>query len=100
MSKFKVGDEVRVVVLPCKVGDTVWYIDRYDSFPAAIVSGKVDGYLWFGSCGFALNVVWDKPIMGHFSYCRKEMPFRDFGKTVFLTREAAEAALKGASDAD
>lgn len=83
----------RCVVLPCKVGDTVWYLDRCESLPPKVVSGTVDGYLWFRLCGFALNVVWSEPIMGHFGYSRKEMPFTQIGKTVFLTREEAETAL-------
>ncbi|MEL7609510.1 MAG: hypothetical protein AAGU74_08375 [Bacillota bacterium] len=85
----------RSVELPCKVDSEVWFADRYEPIYDRVVRGVVDGYLWFRSCGFALNVVWDRGIMGHFSYCRKEMPFRDLGKTWFLTREAAEAALKG-----
>ena len=76
---------------PCKVGEHVWY---FDIESRELVEGKVDGYLWFRSCGFALNVIWEKPIMGHFSYCRKEMPFSEVGKTVFLSREEAEAKLK------
>lgn len=84
-----------LVKLPCKVGSEVWYIDKYGhGFPTEIVRGTVDGYLWFRTCGFALNCVWDKPIMGHFAYCRKEMPFSEIGKLVFLTQEKAEQALK------
>lgn len=70
------------IKLPCKVGDCVWYFDEESR---SLVKGKVDGYLWFRSCGFALNVVWEKPIMGHFSYRRKEMPINEIGKTVFLS---------------
>lgn len=79
------------VSLPCKDGDRVWYVDEYES--SKIVGGTVDGYLWFRSCGFALNVVWDEPIMGPFAYMRKEMPFSEIGKTVFLSYKEAEAAM-------
>ena len=77
--------------LPCKVGDAVWYVEEYDT--PEITRGVVDGYLWYRTCGFALNVVWDEPIMAHFAYTRKEMPFSDIGRCVFLTREEAESAL-------
>ena len=84
----------RLLELPCNIDDEVWYIDIYGDIYAEIVRGVVDGYLWFRTCGFALNVVWDKLIMGHFGYKRKEVPFSEIGKTVFLTKEEAEAALK------
>jgi len=80
----------RCVVLPCKVGGEVWYIEQ-----RKIVRGVVDGYLWYRSCRFALNVVWDEPIMEHFGYSRREVPFRDIGTIFFLTREAAEKKLEG-----
>lgn len=87
----KAEEQGLLLRLPCKVGSEVWYVEEY-GFPE-IVRGVVDGYLWYRSCGFALNVVWDKPIMEHFAYTRKEMPFLDIGKCVFLTREEAETAL-------
>lgn len=81
--------------LPCKMGSEVWYIDKYgNGFPTKIVRGTVDGLLWFRTCGFALNCVWNNPIMGHFAYCRREMPFSEIGNSVFLTQEEAEQALK------
>ena len=79
--------------LPCKVGDIVWYLDKYDYEKPEVVSGVVDGYLWFRSCGFALDIVWNKPIMGHFLYLRKEMLLGEIGKTLFLTKEEAEQKL-------
>lgn len=84
----------RLMEFPCNVDSEVWYIDKYGDACTEIVRGVVDGYLWFRTCGFALNVVFDKPIMGHFGYKRKEMPFSEIGKTVFLAKEEAEAALK------
>ena len=88
----------KLLKLPCAVGDEVWYIDKYADLYTEIVRGVVDGYLWYRTCGFALNIVWDKPIMGHFGYKRKEMPFLEIDKTVFLTKESAEAALKEMSE--
>lgn len=80
----------RLVVLPCKVGDTVWTNiaivgDRYKSadrpYPVEVV------FIGMGE---------DKRFF-HVQYSNgRVFPF-DFdkiGKTVFLTREEAEAALK------
>lgn len=87
-------DKGKLLKLPCVVGSEIWYIDVYGDTDTEIVRGVVDGYLWYRSCGFALNVVWDKPIMGQLGYKRKEMPFSEVGKTIFLTKPEAEAALK------
>nr|DAF77605.1 MAG TPA: hypothetical protein [Caudoviricetes sp.] len=59
----------RVVVLPCKVGDTVYILRR--TFDGADVVGEAE--LW-----------------------RDDIP--QLGKTVFLTREAAEKALEAMKD--
>ena len=59
----------RVVVLPCKVGDTVYILRR--TFDGADVVGEAE--LW-----------WD------------DIP--QIGKTVFLTREEAEKALEAMKD--
>lgn len=85
----------KLMKLPCEVGSEVWYIDAYEGkHSAKIVRGTVDGYSWFRSCGFALNVLFDEPIMGHFAYKRKEMPLIEIGKTIFLLKPEAEVALQ------
>lgn len=83
----KADKDGRLVVLPCKVGDTVFLVVddgrrvcecevRYFSFSgdgcAAVAVDKVTG--------------WEYGAMSH-----------SFGKTIFLTREEAEAALKEAA---
>ena len=83
--------------LPCAAGSDIWYIDKSEGIPG-IVRGVVDGYRWYRTCGFALDVVWDRPIMGNFIYVRQEMPFSDIGKVAFLSREEAEEALKRMED--
>ena len=60
----------RLAVLPCKVGDTVYILRR--TFDGADVVGETE--LWW-----------------------TDIP--QIGKTVFLTREAAEAALEAMKDA-
>lgn len=77
----------RCVVLPCKVGDTI-----YKLFCGDIVELEVERIVCWSSGYWKMNA--------HTEYSRAdwkgfEIDFPDFGKTVFLTREAAEATLKG-----
>lgn len=68
----------RVVVLPCKIGENV-----YSAIPAY---GGVNKHQ---IRKFEINKE------GEFACSALMIPFSFFGKTVFFTREAAEAALKG-----
>lgn len=68
----------RVVVLPCKIGENV-----YSAIPAY---GGVNKHQ---IRKFEINKE------GEFACCALMIPFSFFGKSVFLTREAAEEALKG-----
>jgi hypothetical protein len=79
-----------VIVPPCKVGDTVYYIEGayYNSNRKTVRPIKVTEISW--KCdrsgrdlGFAL--------IAHSTRYK----FSSIGKTVFLTREEAEAKLKG-----
>ena len=78
----------RVMVLPCKVGDTVWIIGSV----RGLYSAKVRTFF----CGCPSGVRGSDGDGGiemiRTTEC--DIPFRDFGKTVFLTREEAEAKLK------
>ena len=71
----------RCVVLPCKVGDMVYVLDTWSNNPYIFKTTakdiKIDGTL---ICYEGVDVWFKKQ-------------FLDFGKTVFLTREEAEAAL-------
>ena len=69
----------RLVVLPCKVGDTAW---TYANYPAKYVYP-------FQICAIQLM---EKTMS---TTCVGTIKWRDIGKTVFLTREEAEAALEG-----
>ena len=80
----------RLVVLPCKVGDMVWCISRaYKTISQYTAAGYLnDGFRW--------KVRMKKTIpswVGNKTE-HKYVAFNAFGKTVFLTREEAEAALK------
>ena len=80
--------EGRVVVLPCKVGETVWI--------AGSVRGVYGAKVWtffVGNPSAVRGTDGDGGIqMIRTTEC--DVPIKDFEKTVFLTREEAEAALK------
>ena len=81
----------RCVVLPCKVGDTVYTNNRVlgtdNAIHDEICTRRVKGY-----GGNALNKVW---LMASGDYCDFSIFPSEFGKTVFLTREEAERAMEG-----
>jgi hypothetical protein len=82
--------EGRVVVLPCKVGDTVYFVNAKQILEFAVVGYAVDetGISWVHSEHV------DKT--GHTNE-RTFSPDR-FGKNTFLTREEAERAMEGKKD--
>ena len=80
-------EQGRLVVMPCKVGDTVYRLQRY--FNDATLKSEVK----IKRCTIeSINLD---------SMCTNDMVFLSFeniGKTVFLTREEAERALAGGAD--
>lgn len=86
----------RLVVLPCKMGDTVWCISKsYKTISQYTVAGYLnDGFRWKVRMTKTIPS-WVGNKMEH-----KYVAFNSFGKTVFLTREEAEAALKKMEEAD
>lgn len=89
----------RLVVLPCKVGDTVWtnfamsgwyFRDKDRPYHARVVFVGLNDSDRMG--GGLINVMYGKhDYMMQFS-------FSEIGKNVFLVREEAEAALKMIED--
>lgn len=73
-----------VIVPPCKVGTKVYYVDFENNavFCGQIVSYSLDAARLWVYCRYDVG----------FNYW---YPIEEIGKTVFLTREDAEAALKG-----
>lgn len=73
----------RLMVLPCKVGDTIhWILEddgKYHISPDKIIEVGSKGF--FVNGGIFRNTVYDF------------IPWDELGKTAFLTREEAEAAL-------
>ena len=80
----------RLVVLPCKVGDTVYMIERIFDIDNGvcdeICARKVIGY-----GGNNLNKLW---LIGSGGICNVSIFVSEFGKTVFFTREEAARAMQ------
>ena len=89
-------DEGRLVVLPCKVGDTVWVIthpfnvlddfDFYEDAHDEIYESYISSVTFYEDSN-QYRIYTKDFIKAYFMEC-------DFGKSIFLTREEAEKALK------
>ena len=77
----------RLVVLPCKVGDTVWITGSV----RRLYSEKVRTF-FCGNPSYNRGMSDNSVQMIRTTGC--DIPFHEFGKTVFLTREEAEKALE------
>ena len=83
LKKYQEADkDGRIVVLPCKVGDVV-----YGFHGEKTILPMVAKWIETNTDGWCIAVQY-VPMVPRF------YRFSDFGKTVFLTREEAEAALK------
>lgn len=82
--------EGRAVILPCKVGDTVYEVTSRKTISEYRVKAiRVELFCTFIEWDIVAGFV-DKSIFG--------VPAGEIGKAVFLTREEAEAALKEAQN--
>jgi hypothetical protein len=84
----------RVVVLPCKVGDTVYMIERIFDIDNG-VRDEICARKVIGHGGNNLNKLW---LIGSGGICNVSIFVSEFGKTVFLTHEEAEKALEARKD--
>ncbi len=75
-------EQGRLVVLPCKAGDTVWF-NTYEKNATVCV-------------GIQPHEI--KRVNVYFLTDGADIPQWGIGKTVFLTRAEAEAAMKGVSE--
>lgn len=80
-------EQGRLIKLPCKVGDVV-YVKMASYCKTHYVEAEVRDFVHFISCGFCV-VVTSK------YFDKENIPFSEFGKTIFLTKEKAETKLKG-----
>lgn len=85
----KADKDGRVVVLPCKVGDTVFA--RLNNKSKYVCECKVKQIV-VGNIGFVTFAPIGAPEREY------DVSLRGFGKTVFLTREEAEKAMKGETE--
>lgn len=88
-SVFAIADHLLangVIVPPCKVGDVLWYIEDYTK---EIKSSVVERLTFEETDISSYTGIWGE-------YGTFAVPFEDFRKLVFLTREDAEQALKEA----
>lgn len=85
--------EERLMVLPCKVGDTVWYIDGGYYKPKEFC--KVSRPHQIVEISYKLQRRSGKILEGFITDNGTRYSFNGIGKTVFMTREEAEAALEG-----
>lgn len=80
----------RCVVLPCKVGDTVYMIEHIFDIDNGVCD-EICARKVIGHGGNNLNKLW---LIGSGGICNVSIFVSEFGKTVFLTREEAEKALQ------
>lgn len=90
-----------VVVLPCKVGNAYYVIQRYcntDPFELTkepVAPWDCEKYCGRGDCSFSEYRIEEH----HFGTIRFILSVeKEIGKTVFLSREEAEAKLKGGAE--
>lgn len=83
----KADQEGRCVVLPCKLHDKVFFIEN-----GCVKETEVDAFHNWTSGLWKISTHTDRMFDHWKGY---EIDFAGIGKTVFLTREAAEDALKG-----
>ena len=88
-------EQGRLIELPCKIGDTVYYINthnRLSLFENTVYEAKVARFV---TTRYGTSIV----IQIRNEYGCTELYSEDnYNKTVFLTKEEAEAALKGADE--
>lgn len=84
-------EQGRLITLPCKIGDTVYSFSFNIVYPFTVNGFEInkDGVEFKGSyCGEEKSL----------EYWSIHFPVSKIGKAVFLTREEAEAALKGVEE--
>lgn len=82
-------DKSKFIELPCKVGDKVWFIKFMWNYAKQPIPAMVCGIKTFSSSGtFTFTALTDE------NNVARSFINQDIGKTVFLTYEAAEKALK------
>lgn len=87
-------EQGKLLKLPCKVGDTVWVIEEQERKICRCIVKSIE-FSDFSS--FAL-IEKDMMYGERMGYIR--VPLGNFGKTVFLTKEQADAALQALKETE
>lgn len=88
----KAKAEGRLVELPCKIGDEVWFLEKQLDITNGTCSTVISEYIVTEIRGNKYNPLW---YMASSERCtHRDFHPTELGKTVFLTREAAEKALE------
>lgn len=97
----RLEQQKKLLKLPCAVGDDVWYIsERVEK------QGRKKVEISFVDHGVVDNITLGHMMIPQITVCNGENVWttfdgvEDFGKTVFLTREEAETALKELENRD
>ena len=87
-------EQNKLLKLPCAVGDTVHHLCTFKNGESEIIEMKVECVEPCGAIRQHKGVceIWN--VYAETDYTKAYFKFFDFGKTVFLTKEEAEAALK------
>lgn len=83
-------DRSRFVELPCKVGDTVYFNNVHLRY-AKVIAIYIDASGGMFDLDVTTNI---ETVAGYKHFINKDYTFEDIGKRLFLTKEAAEQALK------
>ena len=82
----------RLVELPCKIGDEVWFLEKQLDITNGTCSTVISEHIVTEIRGNKYNPLW---YMASSERCtHRDFHPTELGKTVFLTREAAEKALE------
>lgn len=87
LAEYEDLEEQRLLLrLPCKVGDTV-YVKLASYCEEKYAEAQVRDFAYFVSCGFCIVVTSER-------FDKQNIPFTEFGKTIFLTQAEAEEKLR------
>ncbi len=96
--KDKSKEKSRMIELPCKVGDTVWYLNKY--WHIALQRNKVYEARVARIVLLQEAIFLSLRLTTEGGVCMEAVEIKEIGKTVFLTREEAEKALKALEEKD
>lgn len=91
-------EQGKLLKLPCAVGDTVYHLCTLKNGESEIIEMTVGCVEPYGAIRNHKGIceVWN--VYAETDYTKEYFKFLDFGKTVFLTRKEAKAALKEMED--